>query len=335
GIDNFLNLDHRDLARHGDIGIEVACGTAKQQVACAVGLPCLDQRDIRHQRTFHDISFAIEFAQFLAVRNDGAYTCLGEECRNARPTGAELFSQRTLRGEFQFQLTRQELAFELFVLAHVGGDHLADLTGFEQLSQTKAVDTSIVADAGQVLYACIPQCGDERLGNAAEAEATHSDHLAIGHDAFQCFVGTCINFIHYTLPCAKQRNVDETLNAAYRASPDYASCASCSREEHTCHALEFGLRPGRRTTRGGVDAHHDGRSSRAWSLFALYGDFDRTFQAGSTHPNQSSIDHHRGGPQNGTQKIAGDACQNDITPGVCTRQATGCCIVHARLFHVS
>src|SRR5690606_30354990 len=211
----------------------------------------------------------------------------------------------------------------------------ADLTGFEQLSQTKAVDASIVADAGQVLYACIPQCGDERLGNAAEAEATHSDHLAIGHDAFQCFVGTCINFIHYTLPCAKQRNVDETLNAAYRASPDYASCASCSREEHTCHALEFGLRPGRRTTRDGVDAHHDGRSSRAWGLFALYGDFDRTFQAGSTHPNQSSIDHHRGGPQNGTQKIAGDACQNDITPGVCTRQATGGCIVHARLFHVS
>ena len=78
-----------------------------------------------------------------------------QPCRNTSTTSAELFSQSALRGEFQFELATQILALELFVLAHVAGNHFFDLAGFEQLAQTKAVHTSAMTSFGGLSLSAI------------------------------------------------------------------------------------------------------------------------------------------------------------------------------------
>ncbi|KCB34590.1 coenzyme A transferase [Bordetella hinzii CA90 BAL1384] len=58
GVDDLLDLDHRDLAGHGHIGIEIARRLAEHQVAAAIGDMRLDQGDIRGQRTLHHVLLA-------------------------------------------------------------------------------------------------------------------------------------------------------------------------------------------------------------------------------------------------------------------------------------
>src|SRR5690606_8194520 len=89
---------------------------------------------------------------------------------------------------------------EFLVLAHVGSNHLLDLAGFEQLAQTKTVYAGIVADAGQVLYARIPQRRNQRFGNAAKAESTHRYGLAVSDDVLERRFSTRVNFIHHSHP---------------------------------------------------------------------------------------------------------------------------------------
>jgi hypothetical protein len=118
GGDHALHFDDADLAGHGGRRVEVACRQVETQVARAVGDVCLDQRHLREQRAPSHRS-RLELAQFLAVGHDGADTGLGEESRNARAAGAQLFGQRALGREFQRQLARQVLALELLVFADV------------------------------------------------------------------------------------------------------------------------------------------------------------------------------------------------------------------------
>jgi hypothetical protein len=65
----------------------------------------------------------------------------------------------------------QVLPHELGILAHVGGHHLADLPGVEQLAEPEAVHPAVVRGDGEVLHPAVHQRVDEVLGNAAEAEA--------------------------------------------------------------------------------------------------------------------------------------------------------------------
>src|SRR3546814_8371248 len=71
GVDDFLDLDNGDLARHGHIGIEITSRLAKHQITAAVGLVGLDQRDVRNNGTLHDVFFAVYLADFFAVGNNG------------------------------------------------------------------------------------------------------------------------------------------------------------------------------------------------------------------------------------------------------------------------
>ena len=67
---------------------------------------------------------------------------------------------RALRGEFKLELAGQKLPLKLFVFADIRGDHLLDLTRLQQHAQTEAIDTSVVADAGQILNTHVTHSGD-------------------------------------------------------------------------------------------------------------------------------------------------------------------------------
>src|SRR5690606_32150499 len=109
----------------------------------------------------------------------------GEERRDARTARAQALGQRALRVELELEFAAEVLALELLVLAHVGRNHFPDLAGFQQLAEAETVDAGIVGDRSQALHPGIPQGRDQRLGDAAEAEATHRQRLAVGDQATQ------------------------------------------------------------------------------------------------------------------------------------------------------
>ena len=71
-------------------------------------------------------------------------------------------------------------AGENLVLADVAGDHLLDLAGLQQHAQAQAVDAGVVGDDGQILHARFAHGLDQRLRDAAEAEAAgHQRHAVL------------------------------------------------------------------------------------------------------------------------------------------------------------
>ncbi len=73
---------------------------------------------------------------------------------------------------------------------------LLDLARGQQLAEAEAVDAGVVGNGGQVLDARVAQRSDQRLGNAAQAEAADGDGLPVLDDAGKrgCRIG--INFLH-------------------------------------------------------------------------------------------------------------------------------------------
>ena len=105
----------------------------------------------------------------------GAGAGPGEEGRDAGAAGADALGQRALRIEFDLQLAGEILLRERLVLADIGRDHLLDLPGLEQQAEADAVDAGIVGDDGEVLHAGIADGVDQRLRDAAQAEAAGHD----------------------------------------------------------------------------------------------------------------------------------------------------------------
>ena len=122
---------------------------------------------------------AVELARFLALGDDRAVAGAGEERRDAGAAGAQALGQRALRVELELQFAGQVLALEFLVLADVGRNHLADLPRRQQQAEAEAVDAGVVGDHGQALDAAVAQRGDQRLGDAAQAEAADREGLAV------------------------------------------------------------------------------------------------------------------------------------------------------------
>ena len=109
---------------------------------------------------------------------------------------AHALGQGALRVEFEFQLARQVLAHELGVLADVGGQHLADLAGVEQLAQPEAVDAAVVRGNGDVLHAAVDQSVDQKLRNAAKAETARRDEHPVEQKAVEGLLRRAVDLLH-------------------------------------------------------------------------------------------------------------------------------------------
>ncbi len=73
---------------------------------------------------------------------------------------------------------------------------MLDLPGGEQLAEAEAVDAGVVADRGEVLAAAVAQGGDQRLGDAAQAEAADGDGHAVLHQPVEGGVGVGVELVH-------------------------------------------------------------------------------------------------------------------------------------------
>src|SRR5439155_26722632 len=139
-------------------------GLAEDEVAGLVRLPALDDREVGADAAFEDELLAVERLDLLALGDLGADAGLGVEARDAGAAGAAALRQRALRAEFDLELAGEILPLELLVLAHVGGDHLADLAGPQELAEPLIVDAGIVRDHRQVLHPRLADRVDQPLG---------------------------------------------------------------------------------------------------------------------------------------------------------------------------
>ena len=135
----------------------------------------------------------------------GAVAGAGEERRDAGAAGAQALGQRALRIELELELAGQVLALEFLVLADVGRNHLPDLARGQQQAEAEAIDAGVVGDRGQALDAAVAQRGDQRLGDAAQAEAADGERLAIGDHALQRVACACIHLVPGRRRCASRQ----------------------------------------------------------------------------------------------------------------------------------
>ena len=195
GVDQLLDFGDRVSRRGRHHRIEVARGLSIHEVAGAIALPRLDEREVGVQRRLEDVGAAVDDAALLAFRDQRAGAGRREETADAGARRAHPLGERALRHQLDFDLLLQELPLEFLVLADVGRDHLAHLPRAQQRPDAVVVDAGVVADDGQVLGAAAMQRGDQVFGNAAQPEAAHHDGGAIGNDGDR-LVGGGQHFVH-------------------------------------------------------------------------------------------------------------------------------------------
>src|SRR3546814_9370771 len=115
-----LDLGDADLRGGRHRLVEVTRGLAEDEVAALVGLPPLDDREVGEDAAFEDIILSVEALHFLALGDERADAGLGIEAGDARTARAAAFGERALRAEFDLELARQILPFDLLILADIG-----------------------------------------------------------------------------------------------------------------------------------------------------------------------------------------------------------------------
>src|SRR5215203_3682692 len=201
-VDHLLDLGDRDPPGRGAQRVEVARALAVDEVAGAVALPGVDQREVGDDRLLEDVRPRLardgQLAGLLdrrrdrhrpvggvapgqaALRDLGADAGRREEGRDAGAAGAQPLGERALRRQLDLELAGEELPGELLVLADVGGGHAGDPVVGEEHAEPPLVDAAVVGHDPQVGGAGGVQRLDELLWDAAQAEPAHRQGGAVG-----------------------------------------------------------------------------------------------------------------------------------------------------------
>src|SRR5690606_5370991 len=155
-----------------------------------IGLPAFDDGEVAAGGVLEDVVSSVDFRNCLAFGDRRAVTGRGVEGRNARTAGAHLLRQGALGGEFDFQLTVEQLLLEQGVLADVRGDHLADLAIFQQHAEAEAIHAAVVGNYGEVLAAAPADSRDEVFRDATQAKAAGQYGHAVREPCQGLFIGT-------------------------------------------------------------------------------------------------------------------------------------------------
>ena len=83
---------------------------------------------------------------------------------------------------------------------------MLDLARLEQQAEAEAVDARVVGDAGEVLHARVAQRGDQRFGNAAQAEAADGECLPVLDDVLKRGRRAGIDLVHLCVPSLCETN---------------------------------------------------------------------------------------------------------------------------------
>ena len=166
GFDQVLDLGNRARRGGRHHRVEVARRTPIREVAVRVALPRFDECEICMQGGLEHVVPAVEIARLLAFCDQRAVAGRRVERGDPGAGRANALGERALRHQLDFDFLLQELPLELFVLADVGGDHLAHLARAQQQPDPRIVGPRVVADDGEVLRAALLKSGDEVFGNA-------------------------------------------------------------------------------------------------------------------------------------------------------------------------
>src|SRR5439155_11557862 len=96
---------------------------AEHQVAPAVALPCLHDREVTADRVLEYAAPAVDLAGLLAVGDLRAVAGRRVERLDPGAAGAQPLGERALRTQLDLELARQELLLEHLVLADVRRHH--------------------------------------------------------------------------------------------------------------------------------------------------------------------------------------------------------------------
>src|SRR3546814_16274719 len=113
-------------------------GLAEHQIARRVGPPGLDDRQVRAQPGFADVTLSLEFLHWLPLGHDRTDAGLCIKSRNSRSARTNAFSQRPLRIKLQFQLTFNIELIKQLVFADIRAEHLVDLPIIAQHQEAEA-----------------------------------------------------------------------------------------------------------------------------------------------------------------------------------------------------
>jgi hypothetical protein len=212
-IHKVLHFSDRRLCRRRHHRIEVARGLSEHQIAQAIAFERAHQREVGFERHLEHVRAAVDGPCLLALRHDRADAGRRVEAAYARAARANALRERPLGHELDLELAGEELPLELAVLADVSRNHLADLFGLEDRTQTEVVDARVVADDSQPLRPLRQQRGEQVLGITAHTEPANHDRRAIG-DLRDGLGGRHDHFVHggdygsrspLTVPSAKCR----------------------------------------------------------------------------------------------------------------------------------
>lgn len=176
--------------------VEVAGGFSVVEVAPSVSLIGFDDAEIGSECGLHDVHFAVEFTGFFAFGDEGSVSSFDEECGDTGSSSADAFGEGALRVEFEFEFTREVLAFKFSVFSDVAGDHFFDLPGLEKESEAEIVNAAVVANDGEVFDSRIAEGKDQVFGNAAKAKSAGHDGHPVEQFSIQGFGGGFDQFIH-------------------------------------------------------------------------------------------------------------------------------------------
>ncbi len=143
-----------------------------------------------------DVILAVEFLRLLALGQFGAECRPRVKPRDSRAARAQPLGQRALWDELEIELAGQHLAFELLVLAHVGGHDFFHLARLEEHAHAEVVHARIVADDGEAFDSALMQRGDEIFRDAAEPKAAGGDRHVVVEETGQGGLGVGVNFAH-------------------------------------------------------------------------------------------------------------------------------------------
>src|SRR5271157_5459721 len=194
-LHQMLNFGNRYSPGSRHHGIEILGCLPVHQVAPAVALPRLDEREVRSQRTFQHIRTSMKFARLLAFRHYCAESRRRVEGRDACSAGANALGERTLRDEFQIDAASQHHLFQQPVLADVASLVRLNLSGGEHQPQSNVINSHVVADGVQAFHTFLDQRADEVLGNTTQPEAPEHESVAI-LDVANSFVCVCNYLVH-------------------------------------------------------------------------------------------------------------------------------------------
>ena len=183
-----LRLGDDDVARERDDRIEIVRGQRIFEVAVIVGLLAADQGEIAADRRLQQVGLAVDLDDLLALLDQRADAGRGEDAAEPHAAGADSLDQRSLGHELNLDLAGNHLGLSLGIEADVGGDHVGDRAGRDQLADPPAGHRGVIGDDGEVLRPTLDQRVDQPMGRADAHEAADQEPRSVGNQGGR-FVG--------------------------------------------------------------------------------------------------------------------------------------------------